>query len=54
MQLLTKLFQNWLPLRDKYPNKKFFWSCIQTDQGKYRLEKTPYQDTFHAMFNIRK
>ena len=36
--------------------RSFFWSvfsCIQTeygDTGKYGPEKTPYLDTFYAMF----
>ena len=54
-------------LREKCPNTEFFWSvvsCIQTEYGKteylsvfspntgkYRTEKTPYLDTFHAVQN---
>ena len=51
----------WVVLREKCPNKEFFWtvfSLIGTDYEdsvfspnarKYGPEKTPYLDTFHAV-----
>ena len=48
-----------LPLRENCPNMEFFWSvffCIRTEYRKlyldwiYGIEKTPYLDTFHAVY----
>ena len=42
-----------LSLREKCPNKEFFLVLIfriQSKCGKYGPEKTPYLDTFHAVF----
>ena len=62
---LSENLQNF-PLRQKCPNTEFFLVCIflhsdwirrdtillriQSECKKYRLEKTPYLDTFHAVF----
>ena len=40
-------------LRAKCPIWSIFWSvfsCIQSETGKYGPEKTPYLDTFHAVY----
>ena len=49
------LHTNWLPLREKCPNTEFFLvygeiSAFSPNTGKYGPEKTPYLDTFHAVF----
>ena len=36
-------------LREKRPNTEFFWSVFSPNAGKYRPEKTPCLDTFHAV-----
>ena len=36
--------------REKCPNTEFFLVRIFPNLGKYRPEKTPYLDTFHAVY----
>ena len=35
---------------EKCPNIEFFWSVFSRIQTEYGPEKTPYLDTFHAVF----
>ena len=43
-----------LPLCEKYPNTEFFsgayFPVFSPNTGKYGPGKTPYLDTFHAVF----
>ena len=44
-----------IPLREKCPNKEFFWSVFSVyglNTGKYGPNKTPYLDTFHTLYFI--
>ena len=36
-------------LREQCPNTEFFWSVFSKNAGKYRPEKTPHLETFHAV-----